>query len=227
MRKISARGFLTLFQFTRSSRSATRLDRSLTALRIWFQFTRSSRSATASPRTGRRFRPRFNSRAPRGARREKNFRPWIPDFVSIHALLAERDHVRAAVADERHCFNSRAPRGARHRVPSAPPRDDRGFNSRAPRGARLEHAGDVRADGECFNSRAPRGARHAGPPPRGRDTGVSIHALLAERDLCRSARPGSAFQVSIHALLAERDSPLRRLPDTNEVSIHALLAERD
>ena len=59
------------------------------------------------------------------------------------------------------------------------------------------------------------------------DTGISIHALLAESDSGQGASTQPAQQISIHALLAESDALgllgwLRVL-----ISIHALLAESD
>ena len=78
---------------------------------------------------------RFNSRAPRGARRQR---------TPAHSPPSR--------------FNSRTPRGARLVVDVCEACVLCSFNSRAPRGARLcfiilphEHS--------CFNSRAPRGAR--------------------------------------------------------------------
>ena len=126
-----------LFQFTRSSRSATRFA-SRYDVPALFQFTRSSRSATA-PLTvvviassvsihallaerdtagifASRSATSFNSRAPRGARQAARVGDRQRPFVSIHALLAERDSGRRSQSSRRRRFNSRAPRGARHGI---------------------------------------------------------------------------------------------------------------
>ena len=99
-----------------------------------FQFTCPSRSTTDRHCRGRRRYHRFNSRAPRGARRRLTLR-------------------RGSCGR----FNSRAPRGARRDRKREGVREPR-FNSRAPRGARRLLRREATA-GCRFNSRAPRGAR--------------------------------------------------------------------
>ena len=145
-----------LFQFTRSSRSATRFA-SRYDVPALFQFTRSSRSATA-PLTvvviassvsihallaerdtagifASRSATSFNSRAPRGARQAARVGDRQRPFVSIHALLAERDEGvdqnsgREAVSI--HALLAERDSGRRSQSSRR-----RRFNSRAPRGAR-------------------------------------------------------------------------------------------
>ena len=252
MRKISARGFLTLFQFTRSSRSAT------TFAPLWqMSDTVSIHALLAERDIASRLRRRGMTGvsihallAERDLSTPVTFAPM--GSVSIHALLAERDTLdhppedvtpefqftrssRSATFADRHArealfkfqFTRSSRSATRHYAASLIPtrfqftRSSRSatkagarragvricFNSRAPRGARhADRRGRDLHDG--FNSRAPRGAR----PNTNRDVGVkiqvSIHALLAERDLPDHIAPQGSLDVSIHALLAERDAPV-------------------
>ena len=99
------------------------------------------------------------------------------------------------------------------------------FNPRAPCGARQ------RSINQChmfpfFNPRAPCGARRLQGIYRP-DNFFSIHALHAERDMCR-CKWVFFFGFSIHALHAERDHNISILGILVAVfSIHALHAERD
>ena len=101
------------FQSTRPSRGATRRDlndpaaslvsihaplagrdtcfRPRAAARPWFQSTRPSRGATSSFHSSIPPLPRFNPRAPRGARLDAVSIYDATDGVSIHAPLAGRD----------------------------------------------------------------------------------------------------------------------------------------
>ena len=58
------------------------------------------------------------------------------------------------------------------------------------------------------------------------DTGISIHALLAESD-GKSQSSGAGIRISIHALLAESDLRVVDGSKSSIISIHALLAESD
>ncbi len=60
-----------------------------------------------------------------------------------------------------------------------------------------------------------------------RPTTISIHALLAESDVCLYRLPLITLPISIHALLAESDKYARFNDDFSVISIHALLAESD
>ena len=100
---------------------------------------------------------RFNSRAPRGARRSTSgattTASWFQFTCPSRSTTSDvrRLHFRL------HRFNSRAPRGAR-RSSRRYHQDFHRFNSRAPRGARHRIKAPTRSD-VSFNSRAPRGAR--------------------------------------------------------------------
>ena len=76
-----------------------------------------SRAPRGARREGMVFRLsacRFNSRAPRGARLPGDHRAGgVPD-VSIHVPLAEHDGCVSNLKKIKSSFNSRAPRGARH-----------------------------------------------------------------------------------------------------------------
>ena len=211
-----------------------------------FQFTCPSRSTTDGLSQHRQRHFRFNSRAPRGARRSgadcalpcRQFqftcpsrstthaeRPWSPEAqVSIHVPLAEHDMFAA--------FTSDFIKVSIH-VPLAEHDGNTinkncpyfGFNSRAPRGARLAGAG-VNPAHECFNSRAPRGAR--------RTSMVSAMSLIQFQFTCpsRSTTFSSCKQdisriVSIHVPLAEHDVNPACSIWPLMVSIHVPLAEHD
>jgi len=170
---------IPLFQFTCPSRSTTKGDGQSLPNNV-FQFTCPSRSTTAGRRCRDDDLPRFNSRAPRGARLDQSnklnqqiqFQFTCPSrsttsfgavsmmtmSVSIHVPLAEHDTYRDLLETDTSSFNSRAPRGAR--LPpffryNTPGR----FNSRAPRGARPQKIPYNGMSSTSFNSRAPRGAR--------------------------------------------------------------------
>ena len=59
------------------------------------------------------------------------------------------------------------------------------------------------------------------------DTGISIHALLAESDDVKLQSKTVSPSISIHALLAESDHQVRCAGIQRVISIHALLAESD
>ena len=130
----------------------------------------------------------FNSRAPRGARRQA-YKAVMASGVSIHVPLAEHDSNSFRKGFGAISFNSRAPRGARQRQ-EVIERFRTGFNSRAPRGARRsrERSADK---GQSFNSRAPRGARRLYRIDSDGSEWVSIHVPLAEHDAGKPA-PGQS-----------------------------------
>ena len=102
-----------------------------------------------------------------------------------------------------------------------------------------------------FYPRSPCGERRPYHPDRPRQSGISIHALLAESDPFGRGAPAVFCIISIHALLAESDgflthmllesgqflstlslrraTVLRMCPAIRlrQISIHALLAESD
>jgi len=130
--------------------------------------------------------PRFNSRAPRGAR-----------------------PTRPARGRPGRCFNSRAPRGARPDAPrhqSAPV----AVSIHAPRVGRDGSYAASLWRGTCFNSRAPRGARRRPLKVKAYTEHVSIHAPRVGRDPFPPPRPvPSAFQFTRPAWGAT-DSCLRQ-----------------
>ena len=150
---------ISKFQFTRSSRSATPLLVRILMPKNRFN-SRAPRGARPRYRMERRLAGRrFNSRAPRGARLKqrsstvgscefqftrssrsatdvKLLHQHLNLFVSIHALLAERDVFARLFRRDPNMFQfTRSSRSATAVRLPAPPRRPR-FNSRAPRGAR-------------------------------------------------------------------------------------------
>ena len=169
--------------------------------------------------------------------------------ISIHALLAESDrpaHRRRPA----HChFYPRSPCGER-RAPSANGAGpSRYFYPRSPCGERLCNMHSLRYCCTNFYPRSPCGERpRSGRPCRavhkflstlslrratgGRraidpETGISIHALLAESDFMQQlfAMQQQAFLSTLS--LRRATYRLLRLPHRQAISIHALLAESD
>jgi len=117
-----------------------------------------------APRGARRARSRFgptpggfNSRAPRGARLVQ---AGLPDRceVSIHAPRVGRDRSSLCLPAARMFQFTRPAWGATH-LREAVSEAEGSFNSRAPRGARPVRVARTLTDAPRFNSRAPRGAR--------------------------------------------------------------------
>ena len=167
-----------------------------------FQSTRSLRSATAQAPAFRPAYLHFNPRAPCGAR-----------------------HQRGRGGYRHGHFNPRAPCGARREFDTMIGEIIGNFNPRAPCGARLCRVEVAEARHGFQSTRSLRSAT-CRSLPQTRRRGISIHALLAERD--RTGLPcRTRNTISIHALLAERDLDTSRAADVLCISIHALLAERD
>ena len=146
--------------------------------------------------------------------------------ISIHALLAERDHCFKAAQLNSISFQS----------------------TRSLRSATMIHK-QLKEEQKHFNPRAPCGARLALAGSSGDGVPISIHALLAERDIrppmrnSRSrhfnprapcgARPCRAVSKCAFALfqstrsLRSATQLVRHLTLPLCISIHALLAERD
>ena len=127
-----------------------------------------------------------------------------PDFISIHALLAESDEPATARNNKNNIFLSTLSLRRATSEKSTPEDAKRYFYPRSPCGER-------------------QGAhRLAHAPPK-----ISIHALLAESDE-RAERHANSQQEFLSTL------SLRRATDVNNpvlavtsISIHALLAESD
>ena len=188
--------------------------------------------STHAPRAGRDsclLRPRFlrynfNSRAPRGARREGAREYQVAEIfqltrpargatlgglppparisISTHAPRAGRDCLHRRLLFELH-ISTHAPRAGRDFTLHRSPHATKNFNSRAPRGARLSDLAAQRR-AENFNSRAPRGAR---------PWSLSIGKTPTEFQLTRPARGATkameaikkALEISTHAPRAGRD----------------------
>ncbi len=171
-----------MFQSTRPARGATAATRSVeTQAMVSIHAPRAGRDTRLTAPTGHA--PRFNPRAPRGARHYaklpevvalafQSTRPargatdlQIP--VGLHHLFQSTRPARGATKPLLPvcidgCFNPRAPRGARHSSPDAATRLSVFQSTRPARGATLlEQHYSPNAHG--FNPRAPRGARPRQP----------------------------------------------------------------
>ena len=192
----------------------------------WFQSTHSLRSATRSYGIHGSNITGFNPRTPCGVRRVHPVNIPMYEAVSIHALLAECDHMARMSSDSREVsihallaecdgrygattlilwsFNPRTPCGVR-RGPGAGPATS----------ARFQSTHSLRS---ATSTHFPFPNRHR----------VSIHALLAECDhQCVFFFSVYILFQSTHSLRSATfvaDNPMRTL---EPVSIHALLAECD
>ena len=214
---------MRLFQSTRPVRGATLYLHFFLLFHV-FQSTRPVRGATTSaarcqqricvsihaPRAGRDpcnrcahvDSPRFNPRAPCGARR------WWRGMMCWCR-----------------CFNPRAPCGARHSLyGGARPQSD--VSIHAPRAGRDLPPSTRRATTSSFNPRAPCGARRGDYANSVGCMRVSIHAPRAGRDELWEGKD-YIFEVSIHAPRAGRDAKRIDLRMPSGVSIHAPRAGRD
>ena len=106
------------------------------------------------------------------------------DVISIHALLAESDASKRAQQPKQPNFYPRSPCGERRLIRSL---------------------SIMLFD---FYPRSPCGERPADLRRSSLQNRISIHALLAESDECRSMSADGFARISIHALLAESDTPL-------------------
>ena len=103
------------------------------------------------------------------------------DVISIHALLAESDASKRAQQPKQPNFYPRSPCGERRLIRSL---------------------SIMLFD---FYPRSPCGERPADLRRSSLQNRISIHALLAESDECRSMSADGFARISIHALLAESD----------------------
>ena len=146
--------------------------------------------------------------------------------ISIHALLAESDRERASIKPIFRNFYPRSPCGERPYIDS-----------------------EARTLVSYFYPRSPCGERPRAANCQQRNHHISIHALLAESDLCPFFMPSQKLlflstlslrratyqrqidqksrSISIHALLAESDLFHYFSSFCYSISIHALLAESD
>ena len=128
-----------------------------------------------------------------------------PGRISIHALLAESDHLVAVVKLGNVYFYPRSPCGERRVVllfvgkPA-----DISIHALLAESDGLRRR-DLRSYLGYFYPRSPCGERHNAQPAAARAVIISIHALLAESDRGRDRAPDAAKCISIHALLAESD----------------------
>ena len=124
--------------------------------------------------------------------------------ISIHALLAESDRGKQTCCG----FNIH-------------------FYPRSPCGERPSSIDDLEPSTTHFYPRSPCGERPCRVKLVKTNTGISIHALLAESDRRGAANCYLDNIISIHALLAESDANSQPERPKQHISIHALLAESD
>ena len=122
----------------------------------------------------------FYPRSPCGERRAGSLLAAAELNISIHALLAESDHIHAPNRRPYRYFYPRSPCGERP-WGAAPPSPPKAFLS------------------TLSLRRATSAHQH-----QGRQNPISIHALLAESDRFRASL-SAVLTISIHALLAESD----------------------
>ena len=144
----------------------------------------------------------FYPRSPCGERQSSGNSCTQALPISIHALLAESDHIHAPSRNLYLHFYPRSPCGERR-----------------PRQVVI-----IIVDN--FYPRSPCGERHISARRGASESIISIHALLAESDMLLRDSTGRSV-ISIHALLAESDARRASRQQPAGISIHALLAESD
>ena len=123
----------------------------------------------------------FYPRSPCGERLSRVTVTYTPATISIHALLAESDILLDLTFHKRTNFYPRSPCGERRR-----------------------HRGNDRRPVN-FYPRSPCGERRSCTAEADITLIISIHALLAESDMCHKVDTARVC-ISIHALLAESDT---------------------
>ena len=189
----------------------------------------------------------FYPRSPCGERQSCGNSCTQAEPISIHALLAESDRSSLIRVWMSWDFYPRSPCGERPMGPTPAPTAAY-FYPRSPCGERPVHfmrswttitflstlslrratraALEQQRAVEDFYPRSPCGERHRTRRQPPSQSPISIHALLAESDLCGRAVLRDVV-ISIHALLAESDPGRCRDQTRRAISIHALLAESD
>ena len=150
---------------------------------------------------------------------------YEPD-ISIHALLAESDQRLPHLDIRAPNFYPRSPCGERHTRGQGAPLGVPYFYPRSPCGERRQ----LLAYGENltnFYPRSPCGERQRRYRRRCRNTGISIHALLAESDAFYNRFKPCARYFYPRSPCGERLKLPPPPPLLLPISIHALLAESD
>ena len=126
-------------------------------------------------------------------------------YISIHALLAESDKTPADCFSKSTLFLSTLSLRRATRSDGPWQGECKDFYPRSPCGERHIQL-DCRQQGKkYFYPRSPCGERRAGCGHVAGGQQISIHALLAESDLCKINTIRTVKMISIHALLAESD----------------------
>ena len=144
----------------------------------------------------------FYPRSPCGERRYIAIRPAFFDTISIHALLAESDHILDDISGATRHFYPRSPCGERRTMTTTICTALRFLSTLSLR--RATCALWMVPNRPLFLSTL--SLRRATTWARGSRVTyiISIHALLAESD-ARKVAAVRAYKISIHALLAESD----------------------
>ena len=214
------------FLSTLSLRRATRIPAFLPADRI-FLSTLSLRRATINPANQTNLPGYFYPRSPCGERHQRHLPDSTHRRISIHALLAESDHIFRNFLYRRLNFYPRSPCGERPAFDvlavSALPflstlslrratdviavmTDAQSISIHALLAESDSPPSITPAASRNFYPRSPCGERHAADISQIREPRISIHALLAESDQAANGLADAPPQISIHALLAESDA---------------------
>ena len=148
-------------------------------------------------------------------------------LISIHALLAESDRTDVSTTFPGSYFYPRSPCGERHRAARADRQRKRFLSTLSLRRA-TSLTPKLRLPPKDFYPRSPCGERRQRDLFQFPDTGISIHALLAESDLiyCHLLRT-SYSNFYPRSPCGERLGILQKRCHELLISIHALLAESD
>ena len=147
--------------------------------------------------------------------------------ISILAVLADRDIIRRSRSGSRKNFNPRGPCGPRRARPAVIKPRPPYFNPRGPCGPRPISHTLLLQRCKYFNPRGPCGPRRSCSEPPETPGGISILAVLADRDNPETAQGERAHCISILAVLADRDGGDGAKAKQLHISILAVLADRD
>ena len=131
-----------------------------------------------------------------------------PDFISIHALLAESDIIRVRLLFRLPKFLSTLSLRRATGIIDIVNNVIDHFYPRSPCGER-QNDQKIHEATFYFYPRSPCGERHYQSKVDISPAKISIHALLAESDL-QNQHQRTQKGISIHALLAESDPPFAR-----------------
>ena len=176
---------------------------------------------------GAAFGHNFYPRSPCGERQLSSSFFDIDYYISIHALLAESDAIYPSSTPPKKYFYPRSPCGERLRTNNHIRIRERFLSTLSLRRATAP-PNNLMIQQQNFYPRSPCGERRRFRAVHNTEIDISIHALLAESDHCRSEDVSySITNFYPRSPCGERPVNVSASGSTKPISIHALLAESD